>query len=89
MHSVKPRVRGRLDKRMLVHATVGLYGHDGMWLKLSPDYFLVCNHDPCKIREYRGLCVLSITSLCKLHRTARICLDSVLAEALLSYSLVF
>ena len=88
-HSVKPRVRGRLDKRMLVHPTVGLYGHDGMWLKLSPYYFLVYNHDPCKTREYRDLCVFSITSPGKLHRTARICLDSVLAEALLKYSLVF
>ena len=88
-HSVKPRVHGRLYKQMLVHATVGLYGHDGMWLKLSPYYFVVCNHDPCNAREYRGLCVLSITSPGKLHRTAIICLDSVLAEALLKYSLVF
>ena len=49
-HNIKPGVRGRLDKRMLVLATVGLH--------------------------------------CKLHRTARIYLDSVLAEAWLKYSLV-
>ena len=52
-HSVKPRALGSLDKRMLVLTTVGLYGHDGEWLKLSRDYFLVCNinHCPCETRE--------------------------------------
>ena len=39
-HTVKPRVRGRLDKRVLVLATDSLFGHDGEWLKLSGDYFL-------------------------------------------------
>ena len=28
-HSIKPSFRGRLDKRMLILATDGLYGHDG------------------------------------------------------------
>ena len=38
---------------MLVLATVGLYmyGHDGEWLKLSRDYFVVCKHGPCETRE--------------------------------------
>ena len=40
-HSVEPRAPGRLDKRMLVIATVGLYGHDGELLKLFRDFFLV------------------------------------------------
>ena len=31
-HGIKPRLRGRLDKRTLELATVGLYGHDGEWL---------------------------------------------------------
>ena len=29
---IKPRVYGRLDKRMLELATIGLYGQDGEWL---------------------------------------------------------
>ena len=45
---------------MLVVATVGLYGHDGMWLNLSRDYFLVCNHGHCETREY-GVFALSLS----------------------------
>ena len=61
---------------MLVLATVSLLGHDGEWLKLSRGYFLVCNQGPCKTREWRGLCVLFMTSSGKLHHTSSICLDS-------------
>ena len=50
-NSVEPRARGRLDKPMLVHVTVGLYGHHGELLKLFRDYFLVCNHGHCATRE--------------------------------------
>ena len=49
---VKSRVRGRLDKRMFVLATNCVYGHDGEWLKLYRDYFLIGNHGPCETREY-------------------------------------
>ena len=49
-HSVKPRARERLDKRMFVHATYGLYGHDGECVKLSRDYSLVCHDGPCETR---------------------------------------
>ena len=65
-----------------------VFAHDGEWLKLSRNYFLVCNQGPCETREKRGLCFPSMTSPGKLHRTARICLDSVLAEAMLKHSLV-
>ena len=50
-HSVKPSARGRVDKRMPALATIGLYGHDGEWLKLSRDYFLFCNHGSCETRK--------------------------------------
>ena len=46
---IKPRVRGRLDKRMLEIATVGLYGHDGEWLNYLATK--VCKPGPFETRK--------------------------------------
>ena len=50
---------------MIVLATVGVYSHDDEWLKLSWDYFLVCNHGPCDTRNSGVFAIsLSLTVNC-------------------------
>ena len=72
---------------MLELATIDLYGHDGKWLNCLATISKFVTTDPVRPGN-SGVFVFSLmTCLGKLHRTARLYLESILAKALLRLSL--